>query len=147
MNNEQTTYRGNRSNALAGVGILVLLFFAITLPSYISGDLFTQRQVVGQGIFWFLGIALVLVPLTSKFVVGKDYIKTYLFGICIDTLRASDIETIKYGKVKRWGVVGMGNGLMGWKKTSRGGRSYFSFSESGFGKEAIMDAKRALENK
>jgi hypothetical protein len=41
----------------------------------------------------------------------------------------------------------MGNGLMGWKRTARGGRSYFSFSEAGFGKEAIMNAKRALESK
>jgi hypothetical protein len=64
----------------------------------------------------------------------------------VDTLKASDIETIKYGKVKRWGVVGLGNGLMGWVKTKHGHR-YFSFSESGYGKEAILDAKRALESK
>lgn len=145
METQIKIYSFNKSNVLAGVFILALLFFGITLPSIISGEHYSQ--IIGkQGPLWLLGIIITILPLGSRFEVGKDYIKTYLFGVRVDTLKASDVETIKYGKVKRWGVVGMGNGLMGWKKTSHG-RSYFSFSEAGFGKEAIMDAKRALESK
>jgi hypothetical protein len=93
-----------------------------------------------------MGIVLVLVPLGGRFDVGKDYVKSYLFGICIGTLRASDIEKIEYKNIVRWGAVSIGKGLAGWVKTKRG-HKYFSFSERGFGKEAIMNAKRALESK
>ena len=145
MQNEITIYKAKKANASAGIFILILIFFGLTLPTILSGDLLARREIIGQAGFWILGIILTLIPLGGRFEVGKDYIKSYLFGICIDTLKRSEIETIKYGRIKRWGVVGMGNGLMGWKRNSRGGRSYFSFSESGYGKEAILHAKHALE--
>ena len=121
----------------AGLGILIFLFFGITLPSVISGELLTQREIIGQGGFLIMGIVLVLVPLGGRFDVGKDYVKSYLFGIC---------RKIEYKNIVRWGAVSIGKGLAGWVKTKRG-HKYFSFSERGFGKEAIMNAKRALESK
>ena len=145
MENQIKIYSFNKSNMLAGIFILTILFLGLTLPAIISGEKYSQI-IDQQGFFWLIGIIITILPLGSRFEVGKDYTKTYLFGIRVDTLRASDIESVKYGKVRRWGVVGMGNGLMGWKKTSHG-RTYFSFSEAGFGKEAILDAKRALETK
>ena len=136
-------YRADRSNMLAGVFVLALLFFGLTLPPIISGEQMSQGKLLGLVIFWFLGLFLTLAPLAGKFEVGKVYIKMYFLGICTDTLRRSDIETIKYGRITRWGVVGMGNGLKGWAKTKSGHR-YFSFSEAGYGKEAILHAKRVL---
>jgi hypothetical protein len=145
MEDKIAVYGIKKSNMFGGLFVLALLFFGVTLPSIISGDSISQL-IEQQGPLWLLGIVLTLVPLGGRFEVGNDYVKAYFFGIGVDTLRASDIETIKYGRVKRWGVVGMGNDLMGSVKTKHGHR-YFSFSEAGYGKEAIMHAKRALETK
>jgi len=144
IENEVTMYRADKSNMLAGVLVLILLFFGLTLPPVISGEQMSQGKLLGLAIFWFLGLFLTLAPLASKLEVGKDYIKTYFLGICTYALRRSDIETIKYGRIARWGVVGMGNGLKGWAKT-KWGHSCFSLSEAAYGKEAILHAKRVLE--
>ena len=144
MENEVTIYKFRKSNMLAGASVIALLFFGLTLPAIISSEQMSQSKLLGLTGFWFFGLFLTLAPLAGKFEVGKDYVKMYFLGICIDTLRRSDIETIKYGRITRWGVVGMGNGLKGWAKTKYGHR-YFSFSETGYGKEAILHAKRVLE--
>jgi hypothetical protein len=144
VGDEVTIYRSKKLNILAGVFVIALLFFGLTLPPIISGEQMSQSNLLGLTSFWFFGLFLTLAPLAGKFEVGRDYAKTYFLGICIDTLRGSDIETIKYGRITRWGVVGMGNGLKGWAKTKYGHR-YFSFSETGYGKEAILHAKRVFQ--
>jgi len=144
MNSDVTIYKSKKTKMLTGLGILAFVLIGITLPAILSGEVLSQQKIVGQGIFILFGLLLTLAPLAGRFEVGKDYIKAYFFGICVDHMHASDIETIKYGKIIRWGVVGMGNGLMGWVKTKNGHR-YFSFSETGYGKEAILHAKRVLE--
>lgn len=144
MENEIKIYRVKKSNLSPGIFVLTLVLLGLTLPALTSGEPLSRGQLIGQIIFLSLGVFLTLVPLVAKFEIGKDYVKVYFFGVCIDTLQASDIESVKYGKVVRWGAVGMGNGLTGWVSTKRG-RRYFSFSESGYGKDAILHAKRVLE--
>jgi hypothetical protein len=145
MENDVTIYKVKKSKMWDGVFLLVLVFVCITLPTIITGEQLSQRQIVGELGFWAIGIILTIIPLVSRLEVGKDYVKWSVFGIRTGYLRASDIEEIHYTKIIRWAVVGMGNGLAGWAKASYG-HKYFSFSESGYGKEAIMHAKRVLES-
>jgi hypothetical protein len=144
MNDDLKIYKAKKSNMSGGVFVLALIFLGFTLPAIIVGELPLQRELIGQGIFYLCGIVLLIAPLGSRLEVGKDYVKWRFFSVCTGSLRASDIEEIHYTKIIRWGVVGMGNGLAGWVKTKHGQR-YFSFSETGYGKEAIMHAKRVLE--
>lgn len=145
MENDVTIYKAKKSQMSGGVFLIILLFFGFMLPTIISGNPLSQRQIVGQSIFWALAIILTILPLGTRMEVGKDYVKWHVFGIRTSYLRAADIEEIHYTKIIRWAVVGMGNGLAGWAKSSYG-HKYFSFSETWFGKEAIMHAKRVLES-
>ena len=80
-----------------------------------------------------------------KLEVGTDYIKSYFLGLCIRKLRASDIRTLEYGNLMRWGDAGYGKGLKGWEKTKNGGVKYFSMGENFYGKEAIEHVRRVLK--
>jgi len=145
MENDVTIYKAKKSNMSGGLFVLAIFFFGFTLPAIIVGELPPQRELIGQVIFLLGGIFLTVIPLGASMEVGRDYVKWRVFGIRTSYLRAADIEEIHYTKIIRWAVVGMGNGLAGWAKASYG-HKYFSFSETWFGKEAIMHAKRVLES-
>ena len=65
MGDEVTIYRSKKLNMLAGVFVIALLFFGLTLPPIISGEQMSYSKLLGLVGFWFFGIFLTLAPLAG----------------------------------------------------------------------------------
>ena len=89
---------------------------------------------------------LALVPFLSKLEVGKDYVRAYFLGIPMNHIRSSELLSIDYGNLMRFGGLGYGKGLKIWIQTKAGAKKYYDIGENFYGKEAIAHARRVLEN-
>src|SRR5215471_11660940 len=144
MNNTKI-YRARKSASGAGVVVLILLFFGLTLPMIIAGGNIETRRLVALCLFWVMGIPLTIAPFAFKLEVGPNYVRSYFMGFRIRDLRASNIETIEYGNLFPAGL-GVGKGIRGWEKTAKGGHKYFSIGEAAYGREAIANARDVLQH-
>ena len=69
-----------------------------------------HNEWIGICGFWLIGFILILVPLYTKLEVGKDYIKNYFFGFCVNTIKQGDVIAINYSNLMKGGL-GYGKGL------------------------------------
>jgi len=126
--------------------VLAILFFGLTLPLIIESSQIPTSKLFGLISFWILGLLLTFVPLGAKLEVGKDYIKTYLFGFTTTSkISASDIQVLEYRNVFHGGL-GYGKGIT-FRALRDGNSKAYSVADAIYGKEAIAHAKRALEQK
>jgi hypothetical protein len=141
-----TSYKSKKTTMRAGLVVIVLLFFGLTLPLIIQGTTVPMGQLIGLGGFWFLGIMLTVLPLGLRLDVGAEHVKIYLFGLLTRDVCASNVQSVEYATLTAWGLFGLGKGLKGWEKTKTG-RKYFSIGENTYGKTAIENVRRVLDSK
>ena len=67
-----TIYSANRSATGAGLFIIAIVFFGLTLPQLLEGSAIPMRELIGLESFWLIGIALTVIPLGAKLEVGED---------------------------------------------------------------------------
>lgn len=139
-------YKPKKQFLWAVLVIFLIVFFGLTLPRLIDGTLDSQR-IQGLALFYLLILILFLAPFLSRLEIGKDYIKTFLLGIPLSKIAASDVLSIDYGNLMRFGGLGYGKGIKIWVKKKNGGKQYYDLGEKFYGKEAIAHAKRVLESK
>lgn len=139
-------YKAKKSMLWAVFGVFLLVFLGLTLPRLIEGTLET-RHMQGLAVFYLVIFVLGITPFFAKLVVGKDYVKSYYFGLCTANIRASEILVVEYGRLMRFGGLGFGNGLKIATGTQGGRTKYYSIGESLFGADAIKHARQVLEKK
>jgi RHS repeat-associated protein len=147
-----TIYKPKLSAMGGGLFVLAILFFGLTLPLIIEGAPVPIERLLGLAMFWVIGIALTIVPVSFKLEVGDDYITTCFAGFRMKKIYASDVKKIKYENITAWGIS-MGKGIKIWTKDD-GKRGFVikptwafdaSIGESAYGEEAIAHARRVLE--
>lgn len=147
MQNSVKIYRPRKSTTGAGLVVLVLVFFGLTLPLIIEGAPIETKKLSALICFWLIGILLTIVPLMFKLEVGENYVKSYFLGFCVRNIHSADIEVLEYGNLMRFGGLGMGKGVKAWERTKNGGLKYFSLGEGGYGRNVIEEVRRVLSKK
>jgi len=147
-------YSANLSATGAGLFVIAIVFFGLTLPPLLTGSDIPMRQLVALAGFWSIGIALTGIPLGAKLEIGEDYIQTSLFGFAtMRKLERRDVADIRYENMTAWGFS-TGKGIKIWKRRTDKSLSSVkpawafdaSVAESIYGEEAVAHARRVLEN-
>ncbi|MEK7564321.1 MAG: hypothetical protein AAB510_01995 [Patescibacteria group bacterium] len=138
------TYKIKKSHIL-GNSIFLIFPLVMTLIILTEEGGAQQNEWIGVGIFWLIGVLVLVLLSGSKMEVGTDYIRPYFFGFPRRKIEASNIEVLEYGNLFRGGL-GVGKGLKMWVKTSKG-RKALTVGEKAYGKEAIDHMKSVLESK
>lgn len=141
-----TIYKPKKSYLWGVLMLFLIIFLGLTLPPLIAGTL-DDHQLKGLAVFYLFIFLLALFPFLSWVEIGKDYVKTYLFGLRTSHIFASDVLVLEYGSLMRLGGLGYGKGVKLWAKTKSGGKRYFSLGENIYGKDAIEHVRRALDPK
>jgi hypothetical protein len=141
-----TIYKAKKRYLWGVLMLFLIVFLGLTLPALIDGTL-QMHQIEALVGFYVWIILLSLFPFFSWVEVGKDYVKTYLFGLRTSYIDASDVLVLEYGNLMRFGGLGYGRGVKLWAKTKSGGKRYFSPGENIYGKEAVAHVKRVLESR
>lgn len=128
-----------------GLVVLAIVFFGLTLPLIVEGAPVGAGKLLGLIGFWVMGIILTLIPLAFKLEVGETYVRTYFFYFRILNLLPSNIEAMEYDNLFHGGL-GVGKGL-NIRINLNGKSKNTSIGENIYGKEAIMHAKRVLEQR
>ena len=144
INNNMKTYKIKKIHIL-GNSMYLIFPLVMTLVILIEKGGAQQNEWVGVGIFWLIGILVLVLLSGSKMEVGIDYIRPGFFGFSREKIEASNVEVLEYGNLFRLGL-GVGKGLKILARTSKG-RKAFTVGEKAYGKEAIDHMKRVLEFK
>jgi len=144
MKKNATIYRPKLAVAGGGLVALAIVFFGLTLPLIVEGTPVETTKLLGLVGFWLIGIVVTIYPLCFKLEVGSDYVKSYLFGITISNVRSLDIQTISYGNLFFRSLGGKG---LTYRTLINGKSKTYTVGEIIYGKDAIVHAKRVLEQK
>lgn len=139
-----TTYKAQVSYILSN-SVFFIFPLVLTIITISEGSAVNPNEWFGVFGFWAIGIILILVPMGSRLEVGKDYVKSSLFGFKVLSISSEDVVSIKYGNLFRGGL-GYGKGL-NVTFLKDGQSKSTSFGEKFWGKEAIQHTQRVLENK
>lgn len=125
---------------------LPLLIIPIILALILVSEKIAPKKevTIGLAIFAIVSVIIVLAPLAFSLEVGSNYIKTRFLGFIIWDLKSSDVKSLEYQNMLR-GNLGVGKGLI-IRANFAGKNKNFTIGEKLYGKNAIEDAKRALEN-
>lgn len=141
-----TIYRPKKSYLWGVLMLFMVIFLGLTLPHLIAGTL-NARQAQGLAVFYLLIAIFTLFPFVSWIEIGKDYVKTYFFGLRTSYIQASDVLVLEYGNLMRFGGLGYGKGVKLWAQTKSGGKRYFSLGENIYGGDAVSLLRKVLDPK
>ena len=120
--------------------MIIPLLLAVPI---LNAEVSLESRLIGGGIFLFITLAIIFIPIGSRLEVGNDFIRTKVFGFRVLELNRSQIQVVNYGNLFHGGL-GVGKGL-NIRALVKGKSKTTSLGEKFYSKEAIEHAKRVLQ--
>ncbi len=139
MSEETRVYKGQKSYNAALLAMPVVLGLVLIL----GNSPMTAERGIGYLILSGMAVLVAVIPIGSRLEIGSDFVRSRFFDFVILEIKAKDVLEIKYGPLMR-GHMGYGKGLI-IQAVLHGKNRSTSLGERLYGKEAIAQAKMALE--
>ena len=143
-------YKSKRASAKGGL-VLLCLIVLYTLAMFFERSAYNISGSIGGGVIialaflYLIGFILTVLPFCFKLEVGSDYVRMHFLGIPYGYTRSSEVKKIVYKDLTIFGGLKIGRGIY-FERLINGKRDVRSIGELYYSKEAVADAKRALES-